>query len=78
MNYMYLGPRIPGVVKRNQIFTYEPTEVMEKVKAIYSEAGILFVKMDETTIGEYRRQVKTQGTRLYQTYKKVKSNLKAT
>lgn len=27
---MYIGPDVKGVVKRNQIFTYDPKEVKEK------------------------------------------------
>lgn len=72
MSYMYLGPGIPGTVKKNQIFTYKPTEVIDKAKAIHPEAGILFIKMSDDTIAKHRREIQTQGTKLNQTFKEVK------
>ena len=51
---MYIGPDVKGVVKRNQIFTYDPKEVKEKVKKMYAPVQ--------------RKSVCTEGTLLNITY----------
>ncbi len=63
---MYIGPDVKGVVKRNQIFTYDPKEVKEKVKKMYEPAGGLFVKMEFAPV--QRKSVCTEGTLLNITY----------
>lgn len=63
---MYIGPDVKGVVKRNQIFTYDPKEIKEKVKGMYAPAVELFAKMEDAP--EQRRLAYKEGTLLNITY----------
>lgn len=63
---MYIGPDVKGVVKRNQIFTYDPKEVKERVKKMYEPAVELFIKMESAPV--QRKAVCTEGTLLNITY----------
>ena len=63
---MYIGPDVKGIVKRNQIFTYDPKEVKERVKKMYEPAVELFVKMEFAPV--QRKAVCTEGTLLNITY----------
>ena len=64
---MYIGPEVPGVIGKNQIFTFDPEDKKEKVKKIYPAAVNLFVGMDHIT--EARKEVSQDGTFLNVTYK---------
>ncbi|MCM1058317.1 MAG: hypothetical protein NC517_12030 [Firmicutes bacterium] len=46
MRIMYLGPELKGIVRHNQIFTYQPDEVIEQARKVCGLAGHLFVSMD--------------------------------
>lgn len=65
----YIGPTIRGLVKKNQIFTYEPKAIMEKAKQVSAYTGYLFVRMDD--IVEKRNELREQGTLLNISYKIV-------
>lgn len=66
---VYIGPTIRGLVKKNQIFTYEPKEIMKKAGNVSMYTGYLFVRMDD--IVEKRNEMREQGTLLNISYKIV-------
>lgn len=70
---VYIGPTIRGLVKKNQIFTYEPKEIMEKAGEVSRYTGYLFVGMDD--IVSKRNELRKQGTLLNISYKKVKKEV---
>lgn len=70
---MYIGPDVKGVVKRNKIFTYDPKEIKEKVKGMYTPAVELFVKMEDAP--EQRRLAHKEGTLLNITYNNFSEKL---
>lgn len=59
-NYMYLGPDIPGVVLRNQIFTYKPDAIIEEARGKCELAKYLFVPM--TNIVKAKNDLREQGS----------------
>ncbi len=65
----YIGPTIRGLVKKNQIFTYEPKAIMEKAGRLSMYTGYLFVRMDD--IVSKRKELREQGTLLNISYKIV-------
>lgn len=65
----YIGLTIRGLVKENQIFTYEPETIMEKARQVSGYTRYLFVKMDE--IVEKRNELRKEGTLLNVSYKIV-------
>lgn len=67
---MYLGPDIERVVSSNQIFTYNPVELIEKAKSIDPLAEKLFVPMDE--IVEKKRELERRGSLLNIAYQRLK------
>lgn len=69
MSVMYLGPNLKGIVRRNQIFTYHPDEVIEEAYERNPLTKYLFINMDDvvTTKKELRRE----GSFLNLTYKKI-------
>lgn len=67
---VYIGPTIRGLVKKNQIFTYAPKEIMEKAREVSGYTAYLFVKMDD--IVSKRNELRTKGTLLNISYEKVK------
>ena len=67
---IYIGPDIRGVVRKNQIFTYNPKEVIERATAVYAQANIFFVSMD--VIWEKKSELRRQGSFLNITYQKMK------
>lgn len=69
----YIGPTIRGLVKKNQIFTYEPKEIIEKAQKVSMYTGYLFVGMDD--IVEKRNELKKQGTLLNISYEIVKKEV---
>lgn len=70
---MYIGPDIRGIVRKNQIFTYEPKEVIEKAAAINASARLFFVPMDE--IVESKNELRRQGSFLNITYKNFEKTI---
>ena len=66
---VYIGPTIRGVVKKNQIFTYEPERIKEAAKKVSAYTGYLFVKMDD--IVSKRDELRKTGTLLNISYKNV-------
>lgn len=67
---IYIGPDIRGVVRKNQIFTYNPKGVIERATAVYAQANIFFVPMD--VIREKKSELRRQGSFLNITYQKMK------
>ena len=67
---VYIGPTIRGLVKKNQIFTYDPKEIKEKAEEVSKYTGYLFVGMDD--IVSKRNELRTKGTLLNISYEKVK------
>ena len=59
---VYIGPTIRGVVKKNQIFTYEPERIKKAAKKVSVYTGYLFVKMDD--IVSKRDELRKTGTLL--------------
>lgn len=70
---MYIGPTIRGLVKKNQIFTDEPGEIMEKAEKVSVYTGYLFVRMDD--IVSKKNELRKQGTLLNISYEKVKKEV---
>lgn len=70
---VYIGPTIRGLVKKNQIFTYEPKEIIEKAQRVSMYTGYLFVKMDD--IVSKRNELRKQGTLLNIAYSIVKKEV---
>lgn len=69
MTFMYLGPDLKGIVRRNQIFTYQPKEVIEQASDVCELAKHLFVSMDN--IVSKKNELRRQGSFLYLAYQKV-------
>lgn len=67
---VYIGPTIRGLVKKNQIFNYEPKEIMEKASKVSMYTGYLFVRMDN--IVSKRNELRKKGTLLNISYDIVK------
>lgn len=66
---VYIGPTIRGVVRKNQIFTYEPERIMGAAKEVSVYTGYLFVRMDD--IVPKRDELRKTGTLLNISYKNV-------
>lgn len=71
---IYIGPDISGVVRKNQIFTYNPKEVIERATAVYAQANIFFVPMDESR--NKKNELCRQGSFLNLTYKKFEKAIR--
>lgn len=71
---MYIGPDIPGIVEKNQVFTYDPKEKKKKASDIYPAAKKLFVGMDD--IVEARNELRKNGSFLAIAYRKLEEKLK--
>ena len=71
---VYIGPTMKGIVKKNQIFTYEPQEVIERAQRVSMYASYLFVKMND--IVEKRDELRKEGTLLNISYKIVEKEAK--
>ena len=67
---VYIGPTIRGLVKKNQIFTYEPKEIIERAGKVSMYTGCLFVMMDD--IVSKRNELRKKGTLLNIAYEIVK------
>ncbi len=72
MRIMYIGPDIKGVVRKNEIFTYMPKEVIALAGRIYGPSMELFVSMDN--IVEKRREVNRPGSPLSLIYQITERN----
>lgn len=70
---VYIGPTIRGLVKKNQIFTYDPVEIMQKANGISIYTRYLFVRMDD--IVSKRNELRKKGTLLNISYKKVEKEV---
>lgn len=68
---MYIGPDIKGIVRKNQIFTFMPEDVINQACEINKLAKHLFVPMDN--IVQKRKELFRQGTFLNLVYKKVEN-----
>lgn len=66
---MYIGPDIRGIVRKNQIFTYQPEEIIEQAAAIYGPAKYLFVPMDD--IVKKKEELRRQGSFLNTVYRQL-------
>lgn len=71
---MYIGPDVPGVIGKNQIFTFDPEDKKEKIKKIYPAAVNLFVGMDK--IVEARKELRQNGSFLAITYSNLEAKVK--
>ena len=69
MTVMYLGPDLKGIVRRNQIFTYQPEEVIKQASEVCELARHLFVSMDN--IVSKKNELRRLGSFLYLTYQKI-------
>lgn len=67
---IYLGPDIKGIVRKNQIFTYWPENVIEQACEINILAKYLFVPMKNVV--QSRNELRRQDSFLYLAYQKVK------
>ena len=70
---MYIGPEVRGVVGKNEVFTYDPKEKKEKVKAIYEPAEKFFVDMEHLT--EKRNELRRTGSYMDLLYKNFEKKL---
>lgn len=70
---MYLGPDIKGIVRSNQIFTYNPEKVIEQACKFSPLAKDLFISMDNVVQG--RNELRREGAFLNLTYKKVEKEV---
>ncbi len=68
-NVMYIGPTMRGIVRRNQIYTYTPTEVIEKATEVSELAKYFFIGMDD--IVSAKNELKRENSFLDIAYKKV-------
>lgn len=68
-NVIYLGPEIRGVVKRNQVFSYDAADVKAKAAQVSELTQYLFVAMDD--VAAAKKELKTQGSLMEIAFKKV-------
>ena len=66
---MYLGPDLKGIVRRNQIFTYHPEEVIRRASEVCNLASHLFVSMDN--IVSKKNELRRRGSFLDLAYQKI-------
>lgn len=76
MTVMYLGPDLKGIVRRNQIFTYRPDEVISRACERCRMAGHLFVSMDN--IVQQKNELRRPGSFLNLSYQKTEQAEKET
>lgn len=67
---MYIGPDIKGIVRKNQIFTYYPGDLIQRACVVSPLARHLFVPMDDIVQG--RNELRREGSFLNLAYGKVK------
>ena len=66
---MYLGPDIRGLVRKNQIFTYYPEDVIRRACEMNRLARHLFVSMEN--IVQKKEELRREGSFLNLVYKKI-------
>lgn len=69
MTVMYLGPDLKGIVRRNQIFAYQPEKVIEQASEVCELVRHLFVSMDN--IVSKKNELRRPGSFLDLTYQKI-------
>lgn len=70
---MYIGPEIEGLVRKNQIFTYRPDDIVKKAAEIYAPAKHFFVSMDD--IVAMKNELRRQGSFLNTAYKQIEKEI---
>ncbi|MBO5551815.1 MAG: hypothetical protein J5966_07645 [Lachnospiraceae bacterium] len=72
-NTMYIGPGIRGVVRKNQVFTDKPTEIIDKAMGICELSKYLFIGMDDIVAAkkELKRDNSFLDIAYKETYKEV-------
>ena len=68
-NVMYIGPPMRGIVRKNQMFTAYPTEVVERAKEVSKLSEHLFIGMDD--IIEAKKELKRKDSFLNIAIKQV-------
>lgn len=66
---MYMGPNLKGIVRHNQIFTYDPVNVIEQACDINPLAKHLFVQMDDIVCS--KKELGRMGSFLNLIYQKI-------
>lgn len=69
MTVMYLGPELTGIVRKNQIYTYLPEQVIEKACRVHPQAKRLFVPMEDVV--RAKSELRRRGSLLYLIYQKM-------
>lgn len=69
MTVMYLGPDLKGIVRHNQVFTYQPEEVICRASGVCNLASHLFVPMEN--IVAQKKELGRQGSFLDLAYQKI-------
>ncbi len=70
---MYIGPDIRGLVRKNQIFTYQPDKIIEQASAIYGPAKYFFIPMDD--IVKQKNELRRRGSFLNTAYKQFEKEI---
>lgn len=73
MTIMYLGPDLKGIVRHNQIFAYQPEEIIERASETAPLARHLFVSMED--IVQKKEELRRAGSFLNLVNKKVKEEV---
>lgn len=60
MTVIYIGPTVRGVVNHNQIFSYNPEDIIKKTMEREPLAGYLFVEAKMAT--EKKQEIPKKGT----------------
>lgn len=66
---VYVGPTLKGIVRKNQIFQYDPVSIKEKAVSRFPYTKYLFVNMSE--IVEVKKRLSTVGSLENTCYKKT-------
>lgn len=69
MTYIYIGPNLKGIVRRNQVFTYKPEKIIEQACELNKLAGNMFIPMDK--IVESKEELRRSGSFLNIAYEKI-------
>jgi hypothetical protein len=69
MTVMYLGPDIKGVVRHNQIFTYQPADVIERAGKVHPLTEAFFVEMEHVV--EKKKELRREGSFLNLAFTKI-------
>lgn len=71
---MYIGPDIKGIVRKNEIFTYAPREIIILAGRVYGPAMELFVPMDR--IVEKKQEINRPGSTLALIYQITENSVR--